>query len=309
MHRGYHKWVIFGLVSLACGLFGGQAQANVPMLPFFVFVKIGMWWVVLIALVIETVAIRFLFSREWREAARIAVVVNTASLCFGFVLYPLAGLLGYALLEDMIVDMFGASDVVEISALWLGSSVVDAIVELLALRAMYAIRANPLQTLAFFLANLASAGILVVVMAWEAHVPLMSEEEAARVEAEYAEEIAFIGKVVSEFPAHIDPKFKRTGFVPPDREWTDSILASVDGLRIRTIALTVPPTTVWIKGSTALWEIEAKFRAGNRVLERGLFDTHLAGNRFEATGDHHYRYSVTLKENGVTYEVKAVFRN
>lgn len=292
-----------------CALAGAPAQANMPMLPFFAFVRLGMWWVLLLALVIETVALRYLFSMAWLRAAKVAVAVNAASMACGIVLYPLAGALGYALLEDMIVDLFGATDVVEMSALWLGAAVVDTFVELIALHVIcHDLRIGPARGIGFLLANLASAGVLVVVMVWEAHIPAMPPEEAAQVAVEYAEEIAFLERVLAAFPDHVTPIAPPAGFMPPDHEWTDTVLADLTALRIRTMSLMLPPTTVWIKGSTRLWQVEARFREGDRIVDKGFFDTVLVGDRFRPTGDLHYRYHLVRKRDGTTYAVEAVFR-
>ncbi|MCV2873517.1 hypothetical protein OEZ71_14545 [Defluviimonas sp. WL0050] len=287
----------------------GPAWANMPMAPFFAFVKMSMWWVILLALFIETVALRYLFLTEWPHAAKAALSINVISLLCGLILYPLAAVLGYELLDDLIVDLFGASDLVEISALWLGSSVVDAFVELLALRWIFSLRSNFGQSFGFLLANLASAGALVIVMAWQAHVPDMPVEEAARVEREYAPEIAFLRKTLDAFPAHVVVPEPKGGFHRPDHDWTQGLLSELAALRIRTMALSLPPTTVWIKGSTALWAVDSRFKDDDRVVDKGYVDTVLAGQQPRPTGSPHYRYRIERELDGTVYAIEVILRN
>lgn len=296
-------------VVAAASVAAGPAVANVPMLPFLAFVKLGMWWVLLLALLFETVALRYLFGLGWLRAATAAVIVNAISLLCGVLLYPLAGVLGYALLEDMVVDLFGATDLVEMSALWIGAAVVDTIVELLALYWILSLRSDVFRGIGFLIANLASAGVLVAVMAWQAHVPDMPAEEAAGIAADYAPEIAFLRTTLEAFPDHVDVPEPREGFYPPDRDWTRGIQADLETLRIRTLALSLPPTTVWIKGSTALLDVDARFRDGDLVLDRGFFDVVLVGQTPRPTGAPHYRYRIELQRDGTTYAIEAVLRN
>jgi len=153
-------------------------------------------------------------------------------------------MLSYALLEDMIVDLSGASNFVEMSALWIGASVVDTIVELVALALIWSLRIDIKRGFGFLMANLASAAILVAAMAWEEHIPDMPAAEAARVEAEYGPEIAFLRNTLKAFPAHVVVTAPHEGFQSPDRDWTDRLLTELETLRIRTVALSLPPTTV-----------------------------------------------------------------
>lgn len=293
------------ILAILC-VIAAPAMANVPMLPFFAFVRMSMWWVILLALVIETVALRLLFALDWQRAARLALFVNAISLACGVVLYPLAGALGYALLEDWIVAVFGATDRIELSALVIGAAFVDTAVELVALRWVWSIRANWWRGLGFLLANLLSAGILVAVMAREAHVPEMPVDEAARIEAQYAEEIAFLRQVLNEFPAHVAIPEPKSGFFPPDHDWTQAILADLERLRIRTMALSLPPTTVWIKGSTRLLEVEVRFEEGDRAIERGTIMEGMRNSR--PVPGPAIRYQLDLWRDGTRYVVAAVFR-
>ena len=308
MKFGRRYFVI--LAALVVGFFAaGPASANVPMLPFFAFVRMSMWWVILLALLIETVALRYLFGMPWPRAVRLALIVNAISLLCGIVLYPLAGLLGYALLEDMIVDIFGATNLVEFSALLLGAAVVDTVVELFALWWIWSVRSSFMKGFGFLIANLASAGVLVAVMAWEAQIPEMPAEEVARVEAEYAAEIAFLRQTLEEFPAHVVVTEPGEGYHSPDRDWTQGILTEVETLRIRTMALSLPPTNVWIKGSTALLGVDARFREDDRTMDKGYFDTVLVGQYPRPTGSPHYRYRLERTLDGTVYAIQAVFRN
>lgn len=298
------------MVFSLCAFVASAAWANMPMAPFFSFVKLALWWVILLALAIETVALRYLFSMEWRPAAVAAVTINLVSLICGLALYPVAAALGYAVLEDMIVDMFGTGELVEISALWIGAAFVDTGVELIALNWLFSKRSTPGKALGFLLANLSSAGILVGIMVWQAHIPALPPEEAARVETEYATEIDFLLKTLDAFPAHVEvPKPDAATFNPPDRDWTNGLLTELDDLRIRTIALSLPPTTVWIKGSTALFKVDGRFKDGNRTIDKGFFDSFLEGRYPQPTGQPHYRYRIEREIGGTVYAIQAVLRN
>lgn len=298
------------LPCLALGaIFAGPAWANVPMLPFFAFIRLALWWVVLLALLIESVALRLLFGMNWRQAVRAALILNAISLGCGVFLYPLAGLLGYALLEDMIVDLFGASDFVEMSALWIGASVVDTIVELSALSLFWSLSIDFKRGFGFLIANLASASVLIAVMAWEAHIPEMPAAEAARVEAEYVPEITFLRSTLEEFPDHVIVPDAPSGFPELDREWAKGLPAKLDTLRIRTMALSVPPTTVWAKGSTALWDVDARFRERDRTVDKGFVDIVYVGRQPQPTGSPHYRYRIELELDGTRYAIEATLRN
>jgi predicted exporter len=61
------------------------------MLPFFALVRLAMWWVILLALAIESLALRYLFGMNWRRAVRVVIIVNAISLLCGVAFYPLAG--------------------------------------------------------------------------------------------------------------------------------------------------------------------------------------------------------------------------
>ncbi len=288
----------------------GPAWANVSMAPFFSFVKIAYWWVILLALLIETAALRYLFRMDWTSAAMAALSINVISLLCGLTFYPLVAALGYALLEEMIVDLFGASDHVEISALWIGAAFVDTWVELLALKWIFSRRSSFGQGFFFMLANLASAGVLVGIMVWQAHIPDMSAEEAAAVEMEYAAEISFLNKMLEAFPEHVVVTNPKGGpRIRLDGRWTNPLLIELATLRIRTMSLEIPPTTVWMKGSTALWEVGARFKDGKRTIDKGLVDTVLLGNEFRPTGLQHYRYRVEREVNGKVYAIQAILKN
>lgn len=308
MKLGWRFFIYFSAL-LVSFVVAGPAAANVPMLPFFAFVKLEMWWVILLALLIETVALRYLFGMEWRFSVKAAVILNAASLACGIVLYPIAGALGYALLEDMIVDIFGATNFVEVSALWIGAAVIDTVVELIALWWIFSRRSNFWQAFGFLIANLASAGILVAVMAWQAHIPEMPADEAAWVEQEYATEIAFLRNTLEALPAHVVPSVPGQDFYPPDDDWTRGIRAELETLRIRTLALSLPPTTVWSRGSTALWKVDAMFKEGDRTLTKGFVDTVLVGLTQSPTGSQHYRYRIELELDGTDYVIQAILRN
>lgn len=308
-HRALHPCFLPLMALSLWAISAGPAAANVPMAPFFAFVKLGFWWVILLALLIETVALRYLFRMPWVPAAVAAVSINVISLICGLALYPLAAVFGYALLEDMIVDLFGAGDLVEISALWIGAACVDTGVELLALRLIFAKRRTFARVSGFLLANLASAGILVGVMVWQAQVPDMPPEEAARIEVEYAPEISFLVKTLDAFPEHVVVPRPKEGFHLPDRDWTNGLLTELASLRIRTMALSIPPTTVWIKGSTALWDVDARFEEGRRTIDKGFFDTVLVGQHFQPTGLPHYRYRIERELDGTVYAIQAILKN
>nr|WP_321249683.1 hypothetical protein [uncultured Ruegeria sp.] len=305
-NRRYHVPLV--LIALSA-LTAGPAWANVPMAPFFALIKVSLWWVILLALLIETVALQYLFRMEWKLAAKAALAINVISLFCGLVLYPLMAVLGYALLEDMIVDLFGSSGFVEISALWIGASIVDSGVELCALKLFFSRRSSLSQGFGFLIANLASAGVLVGVMAFEAHVPVMPAEETSRIEAEFAPEIAFMKKTLHAFPSHIVVNQPSAGFRLPDRDWTDGLLTELETLRIRTIALSVPPATVWTKGSTALWDVDARFKDGETTIEKGFVDTVYVRRQPHPTGLWHYRYRIELDLDGAIYAIEAVLRN
>lgn len=296
------------LVLALSAVSAGAAWADMPMAPFFVFVKMAHWWVILLALAIETLALRYLFRMPWMRAAVAALGINVVSLIAGVALYPVAAVLGYGLLQNMIVDLFGTGDLVEISALWIGAAVVDTGVELLALRWMFAKRSTLGKAFGFLLANLASAGILVGIMVWQAQIPELSAEEAARVEAEYATEIGFLLRTLDAFPGHVAVPKPGEGFHLPDRDWTDTLLTELESLRIRTIGLSIPPATVWIKGSTALWKVDARFKDGNRTIDKGYFDTVLDGQYNRPTGQPHYRYRIEHRVGDTVYAIQAVLR-
>ncbi|MBT8411298.1 MAG: hypothetical protein KJP02_05815, partial [Octadecabacter sp.] len=92
-------------------------------------------------------------------------------------------------------------------------------------------------------------------------------------------------------------------------DWTQGILREVETLRIRTMALSLPPTTVWIKGSTALLDVHARFREDERTVDKGYFDTVLVGQYPRPTGSPHYRYRLERTLDGTVYAIQAVFRN
>ena len=284
-----------------------------PMAPFFAFVKMSTWWVILIALFIETVALRYLFRMAWPPAATAALAINLLSLFCGTILYPVAAVLGYPLLEDMIVDLFGASNLVEVSALWIGASIVDTGVELLALRLLFSLRSKFGQGVGFLLANLLSAGILVAVMAWEAHIPNMPAEEVRRIETEYAHELALLNDMVKALPDHLlvsenpYPEWR-------DREWRDKKAVELVSTRVDSFSIiaSAPAMLVIQYGSFPLVEVEAVAKLDGRRVEIGYYGERWAVGankteiRYLGAKRRAYLYEYDVIIGGQTFNVRTL---
>jgi len=307
--RYYFPPIVFALSAVAAN----PAWANMPMAPFFAFVKVSMWWVILLALLIETVALRYLFRMEWQPAAIASFFVNGISLLCGFFLYPLAAAMGYSVLEDMIVDLFGADAVVEVSALWLGASVVDTCVELLALRMIFSLRSNFGQGVGFLLANLLSAGALVIVMVWQAHIPNVPAEEVRRIEAEYEQELFLLSDMVKALPEQVIlgenpyPEWR-------DREWRDTKAEELFNTRAISFSIFTasPPMTIIQYGSFPIIGVEAKAELNGRRVDFGYYGERWAvgpnetETRYFGAKRRAFLYQYDVVFGGQTFKVKAL---
>lgn len=307
MQRKGDNRPVICLMFLAGVFAATSAAANVPMLPFFALVRLSMWWLILLAVLIEAAALRWFFAVSWRDAAWLSVAVNAISLGCGVLLYPLVGAFGYAALGDWVVQTFGAGSTVELMSLSVGAAVVDAIVELTALRIIWGIRANPGQALAFLAANLMSAGLLIGVMAWEARVPALSAEDAATVQSHYAGEIAYLRQVLHDLPhkARVTETDRGYSLDWADEQWLAALKHVRETTRIRNLSLSTPPgRVIWFLGSTSL-DVTQRRTLGDLVIEKGetLAQMTVAGHR---TFEEAYRLRLTLDRDGVAYQVTGI---
>ena len=156
-------YIILGLILLA---FTPPVNADMPMVLLIAFVKVEYWWVVPLAILIEMVAIRWIFEFSWWiGAAFVSLVVNLATFFLGFFLYPFIGSILYPALSPTIISLTSRSGYlelgyVELLATLVGTSIVDTLVELVPLRFIFKAKIQFWRASLFLLANLLTTGIL-----------------------------------------------------------------------------------------------------------------------------------------------------
>ena len=85
------------------------AMANMPMFYVIAFTKMARWpWLTIpLTLLIEAIAVRWIFQLNWKRAAIASVGVNLASGLLGFVLYPIVGMVLYHILAPTVIELTG----------------------------------------------------------------------------------------------------------------------------------------------------------------------------------------------------------
>jgi hypothetical protein len=144
------------------------ALANIPMFWIIPLAKLEYWWTVLLAIVIEAVAIRWIFDFTWNRSAVAAMVVNFATFLLGFILYPAAGGILYPLVEPLVTRPTGGGELIGHRAtlvLLLIVALLDSAVELALLRSLYKAVIVLQKALLFLLANLFTASIFFALLA------------------------------------------------------------------------------------------------------------------------------------------------
>ncbi|WP_397542721.1 hypothetical protein [Roseovarius salis] len=249
-------------------------------------------------------ALRVLFGLEWPRAARLAIFVNLISMFGGIVIYPVAGLVLYPLLEPLVVMVFGRGDMVEFSSYALGVGVVDTGVELVALASFFGVAVRWRSGLGFLLANLLTAALLVGVIVWQNTPAAMPRAEAQAVQDTYAQELSFLEEVLAGLPRNVSVPDGAEGFPDFDDAELERIRTRMETLRLRTISLSVPLTTFFGIGITALMQIDARYRDGGLTIERGLMMAAFTAGR--AVGAPVYRVQLERRVDDVTFAVAAL---
>lgn len=162
------------------------------------------------------------------RAAVLSLVVNLVTGALGALLYPFIGMALYPFIAPLVLGLSYGGAAVETGAALVLVTLVNTGVELAVLVFVFGLGTTRLRTLGFLGANAASAALLYAVLAQAVAVPEIPGPEIARLETAYAEEIAFMHRVLGE----LDDVHATTGslFGTP---WSEETSREAAALRFR----------------------------------------------------------------------------
>jgi hypothetical protein len=293
---------------IATGLFllpAASALANMPMFFMIAFTKVSYWWTILLAIAIEAAAIHWIFKLPWIRAAIASVAVNVATLALGIVLYPFVGSMLYPSLAPAVTDLTGGGWFAELAATLLGTSVIDAVVELAILMLVFKALMAWSRAALFFVANVATAGILFGAMTLSSLPERLPQEEVDQVLQVFAPEIRFMHDLLDELPQRLRPMENIPNLNEFDPDWARSKRSEADSLRFHEL---------WIHGPGRSFNLQDPAFPQRRTL-----GARYSGEDFEVSrgaefiseqdeqGTVVYLYSIERAANGDTFEVDGLF--
>lgn len=299
MKRSTHL-VPTAAITLAALTVPGTALADVPMFLVIAMTRVTLWWTIPFVLAIEAAALKFIFGLAWGKAATLSVMVNAISAAVGVFLYPMVGMVVYPALYPVVTGVFGFGPMVEATATFLAMGVLDAIVELVAVRTLLRMPTLP-QALWVLLANLATTGLLLGAVVYANIPPSLPREEAQGLVDAHSAELAFADRILAEAPQHRLPDSYRF-----DPEWFETLKDDVQGLTYRTL---------WISSTHAIGGTIVSTSSQQNMQGLTLIGTtEIDGfsiSRFEYDwrdgGWRFYRISKSLKVDDQTFTVTAEF--
>ncbi len=150
--------ILFVSILLGLGL-PMLAYANIPMSLLIPFTKYVHWLLIPLIILIEALAIRWIFSFTWKRALFASIVVNIVSALLGVILYPLAT--GYLFFYPDKTSTIGFLD---FSKLVILIGIVDTMIELLVLKYAFKIYVGGKYGAYFLITNLLTTALIYVVV-------------------------------------------------------------------------------------------------------------------------------------------------
>ncbi|WP_212537429.1 hypothetical protein [Thetidibacter halocola] len=206
-----------------------RALADVPIFFVFAWVRVALWWTILLAIGIEALALHLLFALTWRRALWAAVLVNVGTAALGFIAYPLVGTLSYPALAPLVMQTFGTGQIVEIAAYCIAAAIIDTPIELgllalLSRAAGYGVRIGGKAAAVFFVANLLSAAVLFTAIQIGPRQHPVDAETRRLLDGPFNEEVALVATIFDELSRHRDAE----GNI--DEAWRAALKAQAEGL-------------------------------------------------------------------------------
>ncbi|MBS0126420.1 hypothetical protein [Thetidibacter halocola] len=296
MVRSRPGWALLLAVTVA-GM-ATPAAADVPMVFMVALFKVSSIPGILAVLLIEGLALRWIFGFDTPLAMRTAFYANAVSFGVGLLLYPMIGAALYPVLAPIVMKAYGAAALAEL-AITLGALVIlDTLIELPFIGRLRKVRLGLRAWAGFFLANvlgvLALAAFVVDYGAlFEKPLP---REEVAGLEAHYAPEIAFMHRLLDESAAVYAEHGEIYG-----TDWVDQVSAEAAAFRFRrlTVARETAMPIVWGEGLHST--------SGRRGEGAYYTDDVWVWRTMEQDGIWYYTYELRTSWSPQTLAVRALF--
>lgn len=223
------------VIALAALWLPSQALADVPMFLVAALLKFASIPALVVVLLIEAAAIKWAFGFDWRNALLTSLIANAASTAIGFFAYPMVGMAIYPVLAPIVMGVMGGTVSLEILLTLLGISLVDTVIELPVIASVRKVRITARAGVIVLVANvLGSVVLALAIVDWsEISKETIPEEEIDRLEAYYAEEIAFMDEIF----AHVPEAFDQDGDLI-DKDWRESLRAPAEAMRFGMLGIT-----------------------------------------------------------------------
>lgn len=188
-----------------------------------------------IVLLIEAAAIKWAFGFDWRNALLTSVIVNAASTVVGLFAYPMVGMVIYPVVAPIVMGLMGGTVSFEILLTLLGISLVDTVIELPVIARVRKVRITFRAAVIVLLANAVGSIVLALALVdWsKTSREKIPEDEIARLEAYYSEEIAFMDEIFARVPSALDHNGNLI-----DEDWQESLRAPADAMRFGMLGIT-----------------------------------------------------------------------
>ena len=238
--NGNHKWPetrwwFLLVVAFAAIWFATPALADVPMFLVAALLKFASIPALVLVLLIEAAAIKWAFALDWRGALLMSVVANAVSTLVGLLAYPVVGAAIYPALAPIVMGIMGGSVSLEILLTLLGVSLLDVVIELPVIAKLRKVKVTVRAATIVLLANVIGSIVLAVaIVDWsDLRRERIPDDEISRLEAYYAEEIAFMEEIFARVP----DVFDQDGILI-DKEWAETLEAPAEAMRFGMLGLT-----------------------------------------------------------------------
>lgn len=245
-----------------------------PMAPFIGWTRIEYWWVIVAAVGIEAAAIHWLFAVDWGRAARLSLVVNLVTAGIGAVAYPFLGMFLYPVLAPAVLGLSSGGLLVEAGVALVFVALFDWLVELALLALIFGLALRWYRALGFLVTNVATAALLYGALWYAQYIPPLKEDELARIESVYAEEIALVREAAEDMPGH-----GYYGYPWIDHAWRAAWVSRAEALEFYDLGfgIRVSPSRFHVMYVNDLhgggWSVTARTQGDAVMIERLTRDT------------------------------------
>lgn len=278
------------------------AFADVPMFLVLALTRVTYWWTIPFVLIIEAVALRYIFRiDDWTEALWLSVKVNAISALAGVFVYPMVGMALYPALYPVVTETFGFGPYVEASATFFAMGIVDGVIEVIALTLLLT-RPSLAQGLLVGLMNLATVGFMFGAILYAAIPPSLPEEQAQAILSSYSREIALADRILSEAPAHAHFD-RRHRF---DEDWIEPLRDEARDLSYWRLMISGPQLQGGIVSPVYKPNYHSIDLVGTAMIDG--YRISLYRRDWRDGGWEYYRVEKSLTVDGRTFTVNADFR-